>query len=76
MKRKTKNHRVRENKKRYGSSISDRPEIASLRMEEGHWEGDTVVGRRSGKESVVFSLQEKKTENYLAFRIPGKTSEV
>ena len=44
-------------------------------MEEGHWEGDTVVGRRSGKESVVFSLLEKKTQNYLAFRIPGKTSE-
>ena len=63
LKRKTKKHRVRENKKRYGASISDRPEIASLRLEEGHWEGDTVVGRRSGKESVVFSLLEKKTEN-------------
>jgi len=75
LKRKTKKHRVRENKKRYGASISERPEIASLRLEEGHWEGDTVVGRRSGKESVVFSLLEKKTQNYLAFRIPGKTSE-
>lgn len=75
LKRKAKKHRVRENKKRYGTSISSRPEIASLRLEEGHWEGDTVVGRRSGKESVVFSLLEKKTQNYLAFRIPGKTSE-
>ena len=27
------------------------------------------------KESVVFSLLEKKTETYLAFRIPGTTSE-
>ena len=52
-----------------------RPEIASLRLEEGHWEGDTVVGKRTGKESVVFSLLEKKTGTYLAFRIPGKTSE-
>ena len=75
MKRKTKKRRVRENKKRYGTSISERPEIASLRLEEGHWEGDTVVGKRAGKESVVFSLLEKKTETYLAFRIPGKTSE-
>ncbi|WP_432213941.1 transposase, partial [Ruthenibacterium lactatiformans] len=40
-----------------------------------HWEGDTVVGKRAGQESVVFSLLEKKTETYLAFRIPGKTSE-
>ena len=75
LKRKTKKHRVRENKQHYGTSISDRPEIASLRLEEGHWEGDTVVGKRAGKESVVFSLLEKKTETYLAFRIPGKTSE-
>ncbi len=75
LKRKAKKHRVRENKKRYGTSISSRPEIASLRLEEGHWEGDTVVGKRAGKESVVLSLLEKKTETYLAFRIPGKTSE-
>ena len=75
LKRKTKKRRVRENKKRYGTSISERPEIASLRLEEGHWEGDTVVGKRAGKEYVVFSLLEKKTETYLAFRIPGKTSQ-
>lgn len=34
-----------------------------------------MVGRRAGKETFVFSLPEKKTETYLAFRIPGKTSE-
>lgn len=56
LKRKAKKHRVRENKKRYGTSISSRPEIASLRLEEGHWEGDTVVGKRAGKEAVVFLL--------------------
>ena len=65
----------RENKKNYGKSIDLRPEIASQRTEEGHWEGDTVVGKRAGKEAVVFSLLEKKTENYIAFLIPGKTSE-
>lgn len=65
----------RENKKNYGKSIDLRPEIASQRMEEGHWEADTVVGKRAGKDAVVFSLLEKKTENYMAFLIPGKTSE-
>lgn len=75
LKRKTKKRRVRENKRHYGTSISERPEIASLRLEDGHWEGDTVVGKQAGKESVVFSLLEKKTETYFAFRIPGKTSE-
>ena len=64
-----------ENKKKFGKSIDLRPQIASQRIEEGHWEGDTVVGKRAGKESVVFSLVEKKTENYLAFLIPGKSSD-
>ena len=65
---------ARENKKKYGNGISERPEIAALRIEEGHWEGDTVVGKRAGKEAVVLSLLEKKTENYIAMRIPGKDS--
>ena len=65
----------RKNKKNYGKSIDLRPEIASQRTEEGHWEGDTVVGKRAGKEAVVLSLLEKKTETYMAFQIPGKTSE-
>ena len=63
------------NKKKLGKSIDLRPKIASQRTEEGHWEGDTVVGKRAGKEAVVLSLLEKKTENYMAFLIPRKTSE-
>ena len=61
LKRKTKKRRVRENKKRYGTSISEHPEIASLRLDAGHWEGATVVGKRAVKESVVISLLVKKT---------------
>ena len=37
---------------------------------------DTVVGKRSGKDAVVFSLLEKKTENYMAFLIPGKRAKL
>ena len=73
--KRTQSAKPRENKKNYGKSIDLRPEIASQRTEEGHWEGDTVVGKRAGKDAVVFSLLEKKTENYMAFLIPGKTSE-
>ena len=75
LKRKTKVRKEKTNKKQYGNSISNRPEIARLRLEEGHWEGDTVLGRRAGKDSVILSLLEKKTQNYIAVRIPGKTSE-
>ena len=41
-------------------------------MTEGHWEIDTVVGKRAGKESVVLTLVEKKTDYYMAIKIPGK----
>lgn len=61
--------------KAYGTTIDERPEIASSRAEVGHWEGDTVVGKRNGKEAVILTLLEKKTQHYLAIRIPGKTSE-
>ena len=47
----------------------------ALRIEEGHWEGDTVVSKRAGKEAVVLSLLEKKTENYIAIQIPGKDAD-
>ena len=62
-------------KKVYGTSIDEWPEIVDSRTEADHWEGDTVVGKRNGKESVILTLLETKTENYIAIRIPGKTSE-
>ena len=65
----------REHKKGYGKDIAQRPEIAALRIEEGHWEGDTVVGKKAGKEAVVLSLLEKKTENYIALHISGKDAD-
>mgnify|MGYP001509508509 FL=1 len=76
MKRKQhKDSKPREHKKNFGTDISQRPEIAALRIEGGHWEGDTVVGKRGSKEAVVLSLLEKKTENYIAIRIPGKDAD-
>ena len=59
-------------KKAYGATIDERPEITSSRLEVGHWESDTVVGKRKGKEAVILTLLEKKTQHYLAIRIPGK----
>ena len=72
--RKTQKHMDRKNKRIYGKSIEERPDEASLRTVCGHWEIDTVVGHRAGKESVVLTLVEKKTDYYLAIKIPGKDS--
>lgn len=75
LKRKKRCKSTAKRKKAYGTTIDERPEIASSRLEVGHWEGDTVVGKRNGKEAVILTLLEKKTQHYLAIRIPGKTGE-
>lgn len=75
LKRKRRKQRNRANKRPKGRSIEERPSVVDERSEIGHWEADTVVGRRAGKESVVLTLLEKATDNYIAIRISGKTSE-
>lgn len=70
-----KDSKPREHKKHYDKDIDERPEIAALRIEEGHWEGDTVVDRKAGKQAVILSLLEKKTENYIALQIPGRDAD-
>jgi len=73
--RSNKSCKNRKNKRILGTSIDERPEIVSLRTECGHWEIDTVVGRKSGRESVVLTLVEKKTDYYIAVKIPGKDTD-
>ena len=64
----------RKNKRMKGRSIEDRPAIVSEGTEIGHWEIDTVVGQREGREAVAFTAVEKVTRNYIAIRISGRTS--
>ena len=73
--RSTRKPKHQKNKRIYGTSIDERPEDYASREEFGHWEIDTVVGRKAGKESVVLTLVEKVTDYYIAIKIPGKTSE-
>ena len=69
---KKKRMKVRQHKRISGKSIDERPAAIAERTECGHWEIDTVVGRRGGKESVVLTLVEKQTDYYIALKIPGK----
>lgn len=75
LKRKRSKGKCRINKRPKGRSIDERPSVVDDRVEPGHWEADTVVGRRNGKEAVVLSLIERVTDNYLAIHIPGKNSQ-
>lgn len=67
-----KKNSARHNRKRFGRSIDERPEIAGSHKAIGHWEIDTVVGHRVGRESVVLTLAEKATDYFIAIKIPGK----
>ncbi len=48
-----------------GRSIEERPAIANAGTEIGHWEVDTVVGRRQGREAVIFTAVEKGYKDLL-----------
>lgn len=71
--RKTKKQH-RKNKKILGMSISERPEHINDRKEFGHWEIDTVIGKKSSKDSVLMTLVERKTRFECIIKIDSKTS--
>ena len=60
LRRNTKCHKVRENKKILGKSIEERPGEIDLREEFGHWEIDSVLGKKGKDEPTVISLTERK----------------
>jgi len=73
--RNTKNKRVRENKKKLGTSIEERPESVELREEFGHWEIDSVIGKKSEKEPAVMTIVERKVRMSLWIKVKNHTAE-
>ena len=74
LRRAPKKFKHKKHKRVYGTSIDDRPDICAAKEEFGHWEIDTVVGLKAGKESVVLTLVELISDFYIAIKIPSKTS--
>ena len=69
----TKPPRVREHKKQLGDSIDERPEHINDRSEFGHWEIDTVLGKKAGSEAALLTLTERMTRKEIIVKIPSKT---
>ena len=63
--RNTKTKRVRKNSRILGMSIAERPPEIEDRAEFGHWEIDTVEGKKSD-DNALLTLVERKTRNYYA----------
>ncbi|MBO0588409.1 IS30 family transposase [Sporosarcina sp. E16_8] len=61
----TKTKRVRKNRRVLGTSIAERPLEVEDRAEFGHWEIDTVEGKKSD-DNALLTLVERKTRNYYA----------
>ena len=71
VKRSTKTKRNRQNRKVLGKSIEERPSTVDDRTEFGHWEIDTVVGKRA-KEAALLTLTERQTRREIIYKIGEK----
>ena len=56
-------------------SINNRPEDIDKRLYFGHFELDTVIGKRNGKHECLMTLTERKTRFEIIFKLKGKTAE-
>ncbi|GGL61492.1 IS30 family transposase [Sporolactobacillus putidus] len=68
----TKKSRHRPNIKHLGDSIDNRPAEVLKRRQFGHWEIDTVVGKKSRDDDVLLTLVERKTRFTISRKIEGK----
>ena len=56
-------------------SIEERPEKVNNRLEYGHWEGDSIIGRRNGRKDALFTLSERMTREQIIIKIDSATQE-
>lgn len=59
LRRNTKARKVRENRKKLGNSIEERPQSIENRDEFGHWEFDSVLGSKSADEPAILTMVER-----------------
>lgn len=74
VKRSSKSTRIRKHKKNLGTSIDERSECINDRSEFGHWEIDTVIGKKIKTESVLLTITERMTRKEIIRKIPSKTA--
>ena len=71
--RKREYKKVREKRPPRGRSIEERPPEIETREEVGHWEGDTVVGKK-GSRARLLVFSERATRNEIIIKIPDGTT--
>lgn len=74
-KRKYKKVRKQQARAAAGTSIEKRPEEVETREEFGHWEMDSVIGKRGKSKNTLLVLTERKTRDEIIFKLPDHTAE-
>ena len=74
VKRKTHTDKCKQNKRLFGTSIEERADEINNRTVFGHWEIDTVVGKKESS-SVLLSLDERLTRKRHLVKIPSRSSD-
>lgn len=69
-------HKVRRHQARAnaGESIEKRPEKVDKRREFGHWEMDSVIGKRGKSKNSLLVLTERKTRDELIYKLPDHSA--
>lgn len=73
--RKPRKYRHKENKRKLGRSIEERPDIVNTREEFGHWECDLVIGSKKKDDQVLLTLIERMTREYMMIPLANKEAE-
>ena len=74
VKRKLRTNRNKQNKRIFGASIDERPNEINDRTTFGHWEIDTIVGKKDSS-PVLLSLDERFTRKRHLVKIPSRSCE-
>jgi IS30 family transposase len=74
VKRKSRTDKCKQNKRIFGMSIEERADEINNRAVFGHWEIDTIVGKKESS-PVLLSLDERLTRKRHLVKIPSRSSE-
>lgn len=74
LRRKTHTKKSRENRKKLGKSIEERPNIVDTRDEFGHWEIDSVLGKKGDNEPAVLVLTERMVRASIWLKVPDHSA--
>lgn len=73
-KRNTKSSNARKNRGILGKSIEERPETVNSREEFGHWEIDSVLGKKKDTEPAIMTIVERQTRMSLWIKVKDHSS--